>query len=65
VTNEYANWGIRAENFGEKVNTANDEYRSKFFNEGVDRTRDMMLFSSNRTGGLGGFDLYFARISKD
>jgi hypothetical protein len=65
VTNEYANWGIRAENFGEKVNTADDEYRSIFFYEGVDRTRDMMLFSSNRTGSLGGFDLYFAGIHKD
>ncbi len=48
-------------NFGEKINTTFDEYRpivvmvSGFTNE-------LMLFSSNRPGGNGGFDLYFVGI---
>jgi len=52
-------------NFGEKINTADDEYRPILFNEGVDLTRDMMVFSSKRSEGLGGFDLYFVGVSKD
>ena len=46
-------------NFGEKINTEFDEYRPILINEGVSQTQTMMVFSSNRTGGLGGFDLYF------
>ena len=48
-------------NFGEKINTAFDEYRpivvmvSGFTNE-------LMFFSSNRPGGSGGFDLYYTGI---
>ncbi|MBP6977918.1 MAG: hypothetical protein PHD61_01805 [Bacteroidales bacterium] len=48
-------------NFGEKINTAFDEYRpivlmvSGFTNE-------LMFFSSNRPGGNGGFDLYYTGI---
>lgn len=52
-------------NFGEKINTADDEYRPILIDEGVDENRNMMVFSSNRTGGLGGFDLYFVGVSKD
>lgn len=52
-------------NFGEKINTADDEYRPVLIDEGVDENRNMMVFSSNRTGGLGGFDLYFFGVSKD
>lgn len=52
-------------NFGEKINTADDEYRPILFDEGVDEARNMMVFSSDRTGGLGGFDLYFVGVSKD
>ena len=50
-------------NFGEKVNTEYDEFRpittcaGQFVN-------DLMIFSSNRPGGLGGFDLYFVGIEK-
>jgi hypothetical protein len=52
-------------NFGEKINTADDEYRPILIDEGVDETRHMLVFSSNRTGGQGGFDLYFAGVFKD
>lgn len=52
-------------NFGEKVNTAFDEYRPILIDEGVSWTQTMMVFSSNRTGGLGGFDLYFVGIENE
>lgn len=49
-------------NFGAKINTEFDEYRPILINEGVSETHTMMVFSSNRSGGLGGFDLYFVGI---
>lgn len=52
-------------NFGEKINTEFDEYRPILINEGVSWTQTMMVFSSNRTGGLGGFDLYFVGIENE
>ena len=52
-------------NFGEKINTEFDEYRPILIDEGVSRTQTMMVFSSNRTGGLGGFDLYFVGIENE
>ena len=52
-------------NFGEKINTEFDEYRPILINEGVSQTQTMMVFSSNRTGGLGGFDLYFVGIENE
>jgi hypothetical protein len=52
-------------NFGEKINTESDEYRPILINEGVSWTQTMMVFSSNRTGGLGGFDLYFVGIENE
>lgn len=48
-------------NFGEKINTEFDEFRpvtieiNGFIN-------DLMLFSSNRPGGKGGFDLYYVGL---
>jgi hypothetical protein len=51
-------------NFGEKINTKFDEFRPILINEGVSDTQIMMVFSSNRTGGFGGFDLYFVGIEK-
>lgn len=50
-------------NFGARINTEYDEYRpiivetdsSAFFN-------DFMIFSSNRPGGMGGYDLYYAGL---
>ena len=52
-------------NFGEKINTEFDEYRPILIDEGVSWTQTMMMFSSNRTGGLGGFDLYFVGIENE
>jgi Tol biopolymer transport system component len=51
-------------NFGDKINTEFDEFRPILINDGVSETQTMMVFSSNRTGGLGGFDLYFVGIEK-
>jgi len=34
------------------------------FEEDVDYYKDMMVFSSNRTGGKGGFDLYFVGVER-
>lgn len=51
------------QNFGERINTAYDEYRPII--KGVNEfENDLMIFSSNRLGGLGGFDLYYVGISK-
>lgn len=44
-------------NFGPAINTASDEYRPIL--TGMDQfTNQLMIFSSNRPGGKGGFDLY-------
>lgn len=50
-------------NFGSRINTEFDEYRPAiaFFR---DSNNDLMIFSSNRPGGKGGFDLYYVGISK-
>lgn len=49
------------ENFGSKVNSEYDEYRpvvSSHYNF----SNRVMIYTSNRPGGLGGFDLYFVGI---
>jgi hypothetical protein len=66
-------------NFGEKVNTEYDEYRPLLNPEGNQSdgyykgsyhgiynrfTNDFILFSSNRPGGKGGFDLYYVGVPK-
>jgi len=43
------------ENFGSKINTSKDEFRPITFEI---FGRNLMIFSSNRSGGFGGFDLY-------
>ncbi len=50
-------------NFGEKINTEYDEFRpiTTFANQ---FSNDLMIFSSNRPGGFGGFDLYYVGIDK-
>jgi hypothetical protein len=50
-------------NFGPKINSAEDEYRP-IVSDHHDFSNRMMIFSSNRPGGLGGFDLYFVGIPK-
>jgi hypothetical protein len=50
-------------NFGEKINTSSDEFRPIAVN--VEEFRnDLLIFSSNRQGGKGGFDLYYVGINK-
>lgn len=50
-------------NFGNKINTEYDEYRP-IVRPQWDFSNDFMLFSSNRPGGKGGFDLYYVGIDK-
>ena len=52
-------------NFGAAINTEFDEYRPILFDAEVDYDKDMLVFSSNRTGGKGGFDLYFVGVPTD
>lgn len=49
-------------NFGPKINSKYDEYRPIFIKF---RFQDfnLMIFSSNRPGGKGGYDLYFVKIN--
>ena len=50
-------------NFGEKINSQYDEYRPvTLYVDGFDN--NMLLFSSNRPSGLGGFDLYYVGIKQ-
>lgn len=51
-------------NFGDKINTSFDEYRPFVKNMGPGYLNDLMIFSSNRPGGLGGFDLYYVGIDR-
>jgi hypothetical protein len=44
-------------NFGDKINSEFDEYRP------ISIDNNVMIFSSNRPGGKGGFDLYIVRIT--
>lgn len=52
-------------NMGSEINTPYDEYRPILFDEKVSETQTMMVFSSNRPGGKGGFDLYFVGIDNN
>ena len=47
-------------NFGPEINTEHDEYRPIFFHF-MDIQTYLMIFSSDRPGGLGGFDLYMVK----
>lgn len=48
-------------NMGETINTASDEYRPLLSGD-ENFTNMYLIFSSNRPGGKGGFDLYFTGI---
>lgn len=48
-------------NFGNRINTEYDEYRP-IVTRYYEFENDLMLFSSNRPGGKGGFDLYYVGI---
>ncbi|MEQ9304588.1 MAG: hypothetical protein RJQ14_11820 [Marinoscillum sp.] len=48
-------------NFGPEVNSPHDDYRPIVIPiDGLEN--NMMVFSSNRPGGLGGYDLYYAGV---
>ncbi|PGH37339.1 MAG: hypothetical protein CRN43_21770 [Candidatus Nephrothrix sp. EaCA] len=50
-------------NMGKKINSPKDEYRpivNGFSSGDEQRLNDLLIFSSNREGGKGGFDLYQA-----
>lgn len=65
VFDEENGWS-EPENFGEHINTEHDEYRPIIAPTNEDTyLNDFMLFSSNRPGGLGGFDLYYVGIPKN
>lgn len=51
------------QNFGDKINTPYDEYRPIAWSYSS-FDKDLMLFSSNRPGGKGGFDLYYVGIPR-
>ncbi|MBN2699572.1 MAG: PD40 domain-containing protein [Bacteroidales bacterium] len=53
-------WGS-PKNFGEKINTEYDEYRPITIRL-YDFENTLMIFSSDRPGGKGGFDLYYVGI---
>ncbi len=59
---EGASWS-QPVNFGDRINTEYDEFRPVAMQ--VDGFKnDVMIFSSNRPGGKGGFDLYYVGIDK-
>lgn len=51
-------------NFGSEINSEYDEYRPIVRSNVSGFDNDMMIFSSNRSGGKGGFDLYFVGIQR-
>lgn len=58
-------WGTPI-NAGARINTKNDEYRPIFLNNAREMFRyPLMVFSSNRPGGKGGFDLYLTGLIND
>lgn len=52
-------------NLGDKFNTSYDEYRPIIMPFEGDPLSDFMIFSSNRPGGKGGFDLYYVAIKRN
>lgn len=53
----------KLQNFGPEINTEYDEYRPAI-ESFPDSNNDLMIFSSNRPEGKGGFDLYYTGITK-
>lgn len=58
-----ANGWAEPVNFGPKINSEFDEFRP-VVSDSWEFSNQVMIFSSNRPGGLGGFDLYFVGIPK-
>lgn len=55
-------WGVPV-NFGPTINTSYDEYRP-ILTGTANFTNQLMIFSSNRPGGKGGFDLYMVGVAQ-
>jgi hypothetical protein len=51
-------------NLGSVVNSSSNEYRPIFVNI-KEFTNCLMLFSSDRVGGKGGYDIYYAGFTKE
>jgi hypothetical protein len=49
-------------NFGLKINTSENEFRP-IVGSNTDFTNNFLIFSSTRTGGKGGYDLYFTGLT--
>jgi len=60
---ENGNWGEPI-NFGSGINSEYDEFRPIVRSDEWQFDNDMMIFSSNRLGGKGGFDLYCVGIQR-
>lgn len=60
---ENGEWS-KPQNFGADINTQSDEFRPILIDEGVS-SQIMMVFSSNRLGGKGGYDLYYVGIDDE
>lgn len=52
-------------NFGERINSASDEFRPVVYFDHGSFENLLMIFSSDRPGGKGGFDLYYVGIPKN
>lgn len=61
---ENGSWGEPI-NFGSEINSEYDEYRPIVRSKPWEFDNDMMIFSSNRPGGKGGFDLYYVGIKRN
>lgn len=56
---------LAPENMGEEINSTYDEYRPVVVSTmEAGFLNDLMIFSSNRPGGKGGFDLYYVGIPR-
>ncbi len=59
---ENGQWGEPV-NFGAPINSEKDEYRAIAI-KAQEYENDLLLFSSNRSEGLGGFDIYYTGINE-
>lgn len=51
-------------NFGERINTSFDEFRPVVYDNEYYFTNRLLVFSSDRPGGKGGFDLYHVGVGR-
>jgi len=57
------NWSAPV-NFGPEINSGYDEYRPIYFSFLAINYQNLMIFSSDRPGGQGGFDLYMVKTER-